>query len=497
MPGKMLIQIEGSATEELKMFIAGLDYTNFKDCVRCFLCDAKCKTAHGLWTHLKKHGAQQDIINPLNAIRCALRKQIVDEDEEFTYIVPGKDVENVLCKCGKDVEKKGLRYHLTKAKQHVKDQVPIQKILSFRAYKDGRNQEKKGANKENFNSFEIAYKNFKDKCIALMPQPSQGSDAAHNNIPSQGPDAAHNQIAELAAIVKQVVNPIADCRLLSTQGLHVIQNPNTQPKDIEFIDVAIHPNALAYKKPSQDELDANTNRRRFTWPKTLKCNINIDPIVKFVRKRCKVVKADGTFKKKMQGIKYFLSLFEFTDLSVSIEDCFKAIVKNGLLSDVFNLDICDPNIYWSRTIKNGLVTLSSYLTLRFCERGDQICKNLLDQVKAGFLEEMRPQFADAKKEQNKRRKKIDILRNKRLPPIPVRFAGVKKAINDIDVLFKENISEFENTGHLRTGIRTCLNSAMYGANAELSYPGRAGEMLDLNPDAIKDVLADEKMVVCG
>ena len=89
-------------------------------------------------------------------------------------------------------------------------------------------------------------------------------------------------------------------------------------------------------------------------------------------------------------------------------------------------------------------------------------------------------------------KKIYILRNKRLPPIPVRFAGVKKAINDIDVLFKENISEFENTGHLRTGIRTCLNSAMYGANAELSYPGRAGEMLDLNPDAIKDVLADEK-----
>ena len=84
MPGKMLIQIEGSATEELKMFIAGLDYTNFKDCVRCFLCDAKCKTAHGLWTHLKKHGAQQDIINPLNAIMCALRKQIVDEDEEFT-----------------------------------------------------------------------------------------------------------------------------------------------------------------------------------------------------------------------------------------------------------------------------------------------------------------------------------------------------------------------------------------------------------------------------
>ena len=115
---------------------------------------------------------------------------------------------------------------------------------------------------------------------------------------------------------------------------------------------------------------------------------------------------------------------------------------------------------------------------------------MADRFQLRFLDEMKPGLVQARDDQLDRRKRIDTARNAQFAPLGVIDRGVNKAKNDIAVITRENYDQYVASGCLRKGVRTCLNSAMYFAYGERSYPGRPGELELMQRSTFAATLAD-------
>lgn len=466
----------------LKEFIASIATESFDPAVQCYICSAKCTTVHGLMCHLRKHKATASDLEPLKKYRniedqaSRAVPKIQNEDLEFKIFRPDPhgDVTHIHCMCGKPINKMSVKYHLTKSTQHKESPIPMTEIAAFKSYQDGRAQEKPGVDKQAHNLFEVAYKN-KFSSLPLAP-----------------PFQEARSISEAIEIVKEIAKPIAAFgEALLNKGTSGSTSCSTTNLSFPFTG-KLRSEAKHFKMPPQEELDQDDKRRRFKWPKGCRCALKLKAIERFTRKRVKKSPSDGSFKKIMQGIRYVFGLFKFSDNTITPEAAFKYIFHKGLLTKAFDLDICNPNLYWTRKIRDSLVMLQKYLKIKFVQNDDEIGLRFTEQLGLIIIDELKPQLATAAEEQIERRIKIDRRRAKLLAPVGVRLKGIKKAKHDIKVLCNENFRMFQKSSTLRRGVRFCLNSAMYGSHGELSYPGRSGELENLPLSTMTNTLADDR-----
>jgi hypothetical protein len=369
---------------ELATFLATITPESFNEKVACYICGAKCGTAHGLRNHLHKHGATSEDLAALLPLRNAedrAKRQVgqssqsIAHELELTLLKPAADgdVTHVACKCGKPrIPKNGLKYHLQKSKQHKDTPVADELLTAFRAFKDGRQQDKKGVDKLLCNTFEIAFRNKEGIHKADVAAPSSSTDI----------------VPVARALLQLLVDTLLEIRSHAT----------AEPKG---------PSNLAHQRPDgplhHNRFKATINNDTYSWVDTKDTDTkkqsergsyrvfpwSIDKstdISAFQTSFYGKKKKKGTRAKVIGGLQQWLSLFNLHGMSLKhfLEQL--ACGEDLLMPKVLDLPIADPNLPWTHKMMTALSWVCRFYRSQATARDDNLFANKMSLLLDEYIE---------------------------------------------------------------------------------------------------------------
>ena len=231
--------------------------------------------------------------------------------------------------------------------------------------------------------------------------------------------------------------------------------------------------ALNYRKPSEDDVAADTRRRRFTWPCKLQDHsVVLTEVERHVRH---ATKKKGIADAYIGGIKQFFSIFECPADRNDPVDVFQALYRDKLISDAMDLDLLHPSLTSTRRITDGLNVLIDFVVLVADDTDNAAVAKSANACKVRFIKPLRKKLADEKENQRARREKLDTVRLANLPSIPSRNEAAQRAMFDIAVVHAACAESYAATRTIENTARRFLNSAAYGISAYRTFLGRSGE----------------------
>lgn len=462
---------------ELQSFLAPITAESFNPHVACYICGANCLSAGGLRTHMIKHGAAYDDLVVLRDLRNADDRRLYHTDRtvaqklEFTMLKPvthGKPVLEVECACGKIVTKPSLKYHLQKSKQHKDAPVSDELVIRFSAFKDGRQQEKKGADKLLHNTFEVAYKLHTDMHRAGAASSPAATAPPPEQVPSPHTQEIQAHTAALIALMKHQLAPgQTPPRVVHDTDVHMQAGSCIQAKPGDTnTDIEIRRAAKAFVVPTKVQMLRLRKRRNFTWPCGTSCGaVDLSPF--FKEKRCK--------KHNILYAKMFFSMFKFKGRALGMREAFTTLYQNGMMRDAFDLDIMSERTHWAHKIFDAMSALADVVALQAEEAGDTVAATCANNFNKRFKTPTKGSRKGVKADNHERRKQLDRRRQSELAPTSLRNYTAVKAAHDIGIIHRENIEGFKATGILPKYVQRCLNALMTAYLQNRTAVNRPGE----------------------
>lgn len=287
-------------------------------------------------------------------------------------------------------------------------------------------------------------------------------------------------------VIAQVLGGAAGAR--STAGppcpSEVAQLLGPPQLNIQVADEAMH-----YVKPSNDVLDANVDRRRFSWPCKSVSSIDLSEVEQYIRQTSK---KEGTIDAHTRGVKYFFALFAYPAGKHTLIDVFKTLYKDKLIHKVMTLDILHPSISWTRLINDALCKLTDFIVLAADDIDDADGMKIASSCKTRFVVPLRKKLSAETDQQRTRRNEIDKVRVRNFPSIELMNASARQAMFDISVIHSEYIESYKKTHKIPPIVRRALNTMAYGTSAYRTFPGRPGEWGRMKYTKVKECLDDDR-----
>ena len=231
--------------------------------------------------------------------------------------------------------------------------------------------------------------------------------------------------------------------------------------------------ALEYKRPTDEEIETDTRRRRFTWPCSFDdITVDLGEVLAFVRQ---TTKTPGTAAAYSGGLRQWFSIFHFPAECTDPVEAFKIAYNQKLMHRAMDLDILHPSITSTRKIHDGLTKLISFVILTGDDRGDSAAVRYAHACTERFVKPLKKKITDEKEKQRIRREALDTIRLASLPEMQSRNALVKRVMIDIAIVYAEYIEDYLQGQDLPRIARRSMNSSSYGVHAFRSFLGRPGE----------------------
>jgi hypothetical protein len=255
-----------SPTSEIKTFVDSLTDESFHEQVSCCICDAVFSDPRSLELHFhKKHGASADELKPLANLRRNhskakhyARKDCTLSAVEIAHVSvdPNGGGSSVFCnRCKKAVLKINIPRHFLETHCHKVDLLQASILKKWKSVSDGitlRNLKDMSKQPlETYTRFERGCKEYK---VATMSAKGDALIVALDNVAKQ-----LSSRSVPAPALQQSMDVLA--------GNLPLQAPHAPSPSPELMPgIVVTQAALDYRKPTDEALAANNERRRFTWP---------------------------------------------------------------------------------------------------------------------------------------------------------------------------------------------------------------------------------------
>ena len=266
-------------------------------------------------------------------------------------------------------------------------------------------------------------------------------------------------------------------------------------------DLAINPDALSFVMPTDAELAANLDRRRFkNWPCEALVCVDLSELVEHIRAEV----PEKSFDIILRGASRFFSLFtsSASPQTVSAAEAFKIVYGQRLVQKAMTLPLLNPNIYWTRVLRDGFEHLLDHATAEAEDNHDNELMGYINACRTRILKPLKKKLKAARDKQRTRRKDIDTEREKKLPTVEIQNKAAQQALSDLSTLHAAYLKTFEADGTLPRGARLAMNAMAYGVAAYRTFPGRPGEWSRMkashmrecvqNPECWYTVITDHK-----
>ena len=470
--------------EKVKDFIGGLTAISFNPAVRCSECNHRFKTAKGLYDHYIKVGIPAPDLAPLKVLRNERDRtnyaaEPVQYRPESSYISPDKHgiCTRVWCNtCMCTVPKLQVKPHFTTSVAHRADPLSLDELAQWDSITDGwgiQHRKKVPKTDAEVSTFEAA-------CKQAFPDPPalvQCDVAVPCHMCPQQPALIH--------VMPSVSTPAAELQantdMLPAPLQHAPSTTHRQPTP-PVGPYSIRTRAKTFKLPSPEQLASNKARRRFRWPVAVNCGVDLS-----------IFETDCMTQETSHHVLYakmFFSLFYFGTEVVSLKDVYKKLYEDGTMREAFTLELLSPRLNWSRKIRHAMSRLAKSLSLAYEDDGD-----IIGAMRAANFDE---RFRANVKKANKRatidsllrRKEIDRHRLTLVAPVAYRNYAAAKAARDIEIIHRENLQAFNDTGCLPKFVGRVLNSLTTGYMQFRTVVNRAGELNRFPADRMQACVDD-------
>lgn len=500
----------------IKTFADGLTASDFERPVQCFECAAEYATPQGLASHLKKHGAVDEDLTELLAVRRDVERRSRANppqgltprataplsDLEAATLSPDKggDTSRVDCKCGRVVSKANLLDHLTKSKYHRAAPLGKDVVRTWYSVKDGwclSNHKPK----EQCTIFETKYATSGAALAAPIPTPKSRPRAQEEDAVSLGAQILANMNrranAALQASDMEAFNQLFDnaCRfaqIRSNTGSSLAGSPTPHPSskiEVELPAVAIRQEAKDWQHPEGDKAQ-RVNCPKFLNGGKLYKTFTFD-LTEFQKwlPRYTQVKEGGSIRATCGNLERLFHLIEFPNGSDPKGVLCQCLSEN-IITELKELPVMHKMYSWPKAI---MVALDHYLTFLMikCNRERprqtetrQTLLELQEEVVQGYKGEDN----DQRKVQTADKKRRDTRRlQEQWPSTDLIKAAVKQAMVDLYYCVQ-----------IYTGGKdqlALMNKLMIGIIQYNEYAGRTKEWRTLSAAHVAEQFANGKHVL--
>ena len=263
------------------------------------------------------------------------------------------------------------------------------------------------------------------------------------------------------------------------------QAPASMPTPVTL---ALRPEALNFKKPTKEEMEANESRKINVWPCPRTSGIVPESFVAYVKR---MTKAPGSAGIALQGVEYFFSTFELPSSPPPILTLYKELVAQGLITQAMGLELWDASIPWTCKMISGMTLFADWLGIHAEDLSDEKGMQVANSLAKRHLLPLKKQLPSAKDDRLARRKKIDRQRRYKLPSVQEQGEAVNWSLIDLEIMLDAYAKEQEETGTIPASARRVINACFLGTYSYRSYPGRPGEVNDFKVDIFLEFVADQ------
>ena len=238
------------------------------------------------------------------------------------------------------------------------------------------------------------------------------------------------------------------------------------------VTVTLRDEALHIKTLSKEALAARNDRRLYAWPCPEEPTTDLTEF-------------EHCVSTKVQNRRNSQILFAWREVLVRKFPCGACRRKRSgrIQEDLFvrscdamALELWDASVSRSSKMMVGTQHFSDWLLNKAEDFDDGQAYRTADGFKCRWLASSTTTLPAGRTLRETPRRAVDRFRRTHLPSVTEQGATVNKAIGDIEIICRENVSSFKKTSVLPAPIRRALHAALAGIFAWRTCPGRPGEL---------------------